>query len=135
MSEKNVIAEVAERFKAERKRVDISHERVGEACGVSGRSVISWEQGVKIPSHCLAILAGHGFDVNYILTGVRTPKPAAAIAEGGAEYRSVSKREARILDLLSDLPDEQVRQVQDAAEKEKQLKELREELAEARRKA
>lgn len=128
--------EIGQRLREERERLGYTQEEFAAIGGSSKASQSSWEAGQAFPNaRFLAAISEIGADVGYIVTGVRTPKPAAAIAEGGAEYRSVSKREARILDLLSDLPDEQVRQVQDAAEKEKQLKELREELAEARRKA
>jgi transcriptional regulator with XRE-family HTH domain len=141
MEEKNFIAEVAERFREERQRLGLSHEETGTACAVSGRSVISWEQGVKIPSHALAMLSGKGFDVTFILTGERVPNAAKPteqaqhqVQEQGGEYRVVTPKQAAILDLLNGLGDDALRDVQAVAEKEKLLKELQEGLADIKRK-
>ena len=59
-------------FKKERLRLKLSQAFIAEECDVSSRTVIRWEKGAAIPSDKLEILIRHGFDAQYILTGVRS---------------------------------------------------------------
>lgn len=134
MDENNFVKKVAERLREERLRLNYSQEEVGTACGMSGRTVISWEQGSKVPSHCLAMLVVKGFDVTYILTGVRVSatqsqepakaeeKPvsyeATALEEEGEE--DFSQQEKVIVKKLRKLPQRERDEIQELVEKAEQ---------------
>jgi transcriptional regulator with XRE-family HTH domain len=127
---------IGNRIKEERKRLHLNQTDFGAIGGVAKNTQINYETGERSPdAEYLARIAAAGADVGYILTGVRTPKPAAAIAEEGMEYRVVTKKQAAILDLIEDLDDKAVSQVQDVAENQKQFQEMKEELAELKKKA
>jgi len=60
------------RLKEERVRLKLSQGDICELCDVSKQTPYRWESGTPIPSDKLAILADHGFDAQYIITGVRS---------------------------------------------------------------
>lgn len=136
MSEKNFIEETSARFREERLRLGLNQDEIAAICEVSERTVISWESGAKIPSHAVGLLAPKGFDVAYVATGVRAGREEQArpqVMEPSAEYRAVTPREARILDLLDGLDDSALRDVQAIAEKEKLVQDLRADVDELRK--
>lgn len=115
---------IGQRIQEERDRLGLSKVALAEHCGVRREMIGRYENGEALPgAEVLAKFLSVGADVTYILTGVRTP-PKPAINESGAEYRTVTSREARILDLLDELGEEGLTQVQSIAEKEKRLQEL-----------
>lgn len=63
---------VSNRLKDERKRLKLTQKSIAEAVDMADKSVARWETGTPIPSDKLAILASLGFDVSYLLTGVRS---------------------------------------------------------------
>ena len=64
---------IASRFKEIRETLGISQTSAGKVCGVSKQTVIRWEQGENsIPSDAIELLGGHGFDVVYIMTGLKS---------------------------------------------------------------
>lgn len=60
---------VSERFKSERKRLNLSQEGLGNLIEVSESTVKRWENGASIPSDKLVLCAQQGFDISYILLG------------------------------------------------------------------
>lgn len=121
------------RLKDERTRLGMNQTDFGAIGSVKKETQLNYESGKRMPdAEYLAKIAAAGADVGYILTGARTPKPPAGVAENGTEYRLVTPREKAFLELMADLDDDGRRQIQELAEKEKRLKEL--EAAEAKRK-
>jgi len=59
------------RLKEERERLCLPQKQLIEGCGVTKQTVIRWEAGASIPSDKLAKLAELGFDVLYVVTGIR----------------------------------------------------------------
>jgi transcriptional regulator with XRE-family HTH domain len=130
------MSDFGDRLKEERLRMGLNQTEFGAIGGVKKGAQFNYEAGDRVPdADYLAKIAVAGADVAYILTGIRTPKPPAAIAEEGMEYRVVTKKQAAILDIIEDLDDKAVSQVQDVAENQKQIKEIKEELAKLRKKA
>ena len=75
---------VGNRFKEERKRLNYSHSYVGEAAGQATRyTVMNWENGKNTPSaESLIMLASVGFDMVYILTGIRSQPVEDTLTRG-----------------------------------------------------
>lgn len=83
--------EIGGRLREERKRLKLSQEKSAELSGVSRRAYVDWEKGTASPSaSALSAMAEHGFDVLYILTGVRAVRadesgPSAAYAHAAMD--------------------------------------------------
>jgi transcriptional regulator with XRE-family HTH domain len=118
-TEVNFIKEVASRFRAERLRLGMSQDDVASLCGVTSRSILSWESGVKIPSHYLAQLARHGFDAGFVLTGILT------ITVQNTQ-QSLTPEQKALLGLFSALSKEHQKEILQTAEEKKRLNELEE---------
>lgn len=65
------------RLGEERKRLGLNQNKVATYCEVSIKTVGRWEKNIPIPADKLALLAQLGYDINYILTGV---KPLSEVA-------------------------------------------------------
>lgn len=64
---------IADRLKEERSRLGITQEVFAKEIGVSSRSQINYEKGIRKPdSEYLYLASMHGLDINYIITGNRT---------------------------------------------------------------
>lgn len=62
-----------QRLKEERKRVGFTQPQLGEIVSLTKRTVIDWEKDKSSPTGIqLAAMAKHGFDVSYLITGMRT---------------------------------------------------------------
>lgn len=59
------------RLGEERKRLNLNQNKVAVYCEVSVKSIGRWEKNIPIPSDKLALLAQLGYDITYILTGVK----------------------------------------------------------------
>lgn len=59
------------RLGEERKRLSLNQNKVASYCDVSVKSVGRWEKNIPIPADKLALLAKLGYDITYILTGVK----------------------------------------------------------------
>lgn len=71
LSGENVRELIGLRLKEERERLSYSQVDFAAAGGASKRSQIDWEQGKLVPNaEFLALVAGLGVDVQYVLTGV-----------------------------------------------------------------
>ncbi len=63
-----------DRLKKERKRLGLNQTDFDDICGASKRTVVDWEKDKTSPkAQQLMAMAEHGIDVNYLLTGKRTP--------------------------------------------------------------
>jgi transcriptional regulator with XRE-family HTH domain len=70
---------IGERLRSERARLGLSQGAVAEICGINKATPSTWEKGSQTPNAAvLAVLAGHGFDVLFITTGVRAFDPSTA---------------------------------------------------------
>ncbi len=87
-------------FKNERLRLNMTQTEVAELCDVSKKTIINWEKETPIPSDKLNLLACAGFDVQYIVTGIRS-KNLGEISEKSVRSIEVESTEAK--DLLNEL--------------------------------
>lgn len=72
MRNATVRQEIGTRLLEERARLDMTQQGVAEAVGVTRLSVIQYESGRSSPSaETLAAMEAAGFDVRYVLTGMR----------------------------------------------------------------
>lgn len=116
-TEDNFIMEVASRFRAERLRLEMSQDDVASICGVTSRSILSWESGVKIPSHYLAQLAHYKFDVGFVLTGVKNEEKITEL--------TMSQRKAlKMAELFEALNEDQQKEILAAVKDKKRMNEL-----------
>jgi transcriptional regulator with XRE-family HTH domain len=83
-------------LKENRKILNIQQKKIAGICDVSVNTVQNWEKGKPIPSDKLALLAHQGFDVQYIVTGIRSTNLPQV--ESSTEAEQVSKLE--LLDTL-----------------------------------
>lgn len=92
--------EIADRLKEERERLGLSQTAFGQLGGAGKTTVIAWERGSAFPNAAfLALLAEHGLDVAYVVTGSRKgPPPLTLTAEEQVlldHFRSASKEVRR----------------------------------------
>lgn len=66
----------SERFKSERKRLNLSQEGLAALIDVSESTIKRWESGAAIPSDKLSLCIEQGFDVVYILLGRKVEEVA-----------------------------------------------------------
>ncbi len=59
------------RLGGERKRLHLNQNKVATYCDVSVKTVGRWEKSIPIPADKLSLLAQLGYDITYILTGVK----------------------------------------------------------------
>ncbi|WP_354399262.1 helix-turn-helix transcriptional regulator [Variovorax sp. OAS795] len=77
---KEIRASVSARLKKERERLGWSQAALADAASAARRTVGAWESGATVPgADALALLAQHGFDALYIVTGQRTPSTFASL--------------------------------------------------------
>ena len=62
---------ICRRLREERARLALTQTEAALLCGAGRRTYLNWEAETPIPSDRLAMLGEHGFDTQYILTGVR----------------------------------------------------------------
>ncbi len=87
---------LAERFRSERKRLNLSAESVAHFCKVSNSTVFNWEaRKARIPLAAVAILCQHGLDIEAL---VRTETPEVHIAlHPAGEGRTVAAPHSLLL--------------------------------------
>ena len=102
-----ILISIGERLKNERDRFGMSQSdlaAIAEKKGVPGttrHSQANYEKGKQSPSAAyLAALAESGFDVQYIVTGIR----AGEVTEVKGEYMVVRKDQKALLDNLEHCP-------------------------------
>jgi hypothetical protein len=125
----SVMARAKEAFNAK------TDSALAECLGMKVTAYNNRKKSGSIPyEELIEAAVSRNVDVSWLLTGILT-QPPAVIAEEGVEYRVVTKKQAAILDILGDLDDKSVNYVQDVAENQKQFQEMKEELAELKKKA
>ena len=86
---------IGDRLKSERKRLRLSAAKLGELVGVHANTQYRYERGEMAPdTNYLEQLSGLGFDVGYVVTGVKrevllTPDEELLLMD----YRSLSPQE------------------------------------------
>lgn len=78
---------VCSRLADERKRLILNQNQVAEYCGVSVKTIGRWEKNIPIPADKLSLLIQLGYDITYILTGVRL-SPQIAGQDAAAKVRN-----------------------------------------------
>lgn len=67
------------RLGEERKRLHLNQNKVATYCEVSIKTIGRWEKSIPIPADKLALLAQLGYDITYILTGVKLAPQVAGL--------------------------------------------------------
>lgn len=80
----------SERFKSERKRLNLSQDGLANLIDVSESTIKRWESGAAIPSDKLTLCAEHGFDVVFILLGKKIGEVANASSKFEDEFDLVN---------------------------------------------
>ena len=78
------------RLGEERKRLNLNQNKVAVYCDVNVKTVGRWEKNIPIPADKLALLAQLGYDITYILTGVKLA-PQVAGLEAAANVWNLTK--------------------------------------------
>ncbi|MDH1333510.1 helix-turn-helix domain-containing protein [Comamonas thiooxydans] len=77
---------IGERIKEERFRLDMPQLAFAEACNVSRGALLKWEKGEATPNAgVLALMAGLGVDVLYVVTGQRANASESTLAPAERE--------------------------------------------------
>ena len=76
---KNKAINVCKRLGEERKRLNLNQNKVAAYCEVSVKTVGRWEKNIPIPADKLSLMAQLGYDITYILTGVKLAPQAAGL--------------------------------------------------------
>ncbi|MDI9855218.1 helix-turn-helix domain-containing protein [Comamonas sp. 17RB] len=78
--------QIAERLREERLRLGIAQVDFAEACAVSRNALMQWERGEATPNAAgLAVMAGLGVDVLYVVTGQRAGEAESTLAPAERE--------------------------------------------------
>ena len=67
------------RLGEERKRLSLNQNKVAAYCEVSVKTIGRWEKTIPIPADKLALLAQLGYDITYILTGIKLAPQVAGL--------------------------------------------------------
>jgi len=90
------------RLGEERKRLNLSQNKIAEYCEVNVKSVGRWEKNIPIPADKLALLAQLGYDITYILTGVKLAPQTAGLDIASQIWKmSHNDKTPQILDTIS----------------------------------
>lgn len=72
---------MSERLRDERMRLTLSQVAFADACGVNRGTLATWEKGEQSPTAAvLAVMAGLGVDVLYVVTGTRAGESEGTLA-------------------------------------------------------
>ena len=98
------------RLGEERKRLGLNQNKVASYCEVSVKSVGRWEKNIPIPADKLALLAQLGYDMTFILTGVKLAPQVAGLDKASQVWNTeqpvsdtISKEQETWLDVLENL--------------------------------
>ena len=73
---------IGDRLKEERDRLKLSQPAVADAAGVSKKTQIDYEKNRTPPdANYFGVLAGLGFDISYVITGMRIENAARTPVE------------------------------------------------------
>ena len=109
---------ICRRLGEERKRLHLNQNKVATYCEVSVKSVGRWERNIPIPADKLALMAQLGYDITYILTGVKLAPQVAGLEAASQVWNTnngndktqqasdtISKEQETWLDVLENLTD------------------------------
>lgn len=90
----NLSCEIAQRFAEELEQLELSVSEIARRMGQPHQRIRDVLRArTRLPTDLLALAVGLGVDVNYILTGVRTPAPKTQAERKLIDhYRSSSKQ-------------------------------------------
>ena len=98
------------RLGEERKRLGLNQNKVASYCEVSVKSVGRWEKNIPIPADKLSLLAQLGYDITFILTGVKLAPQTAGLDEASQVWNikqpasdAISKEQETWLGVLENL--------------------------------
>lgn len=78
---------IGARLQEERKRIGLNQDDFSQRIGVAKRTLAGYESGSgEVGAAALAMAAGLGVDVLYVVTGERTPMPADCLSAEEAEF-------------------------------------------------
>jgi transcriptional regulator with XRE-family HTH domain len=110
---------IGKRLKEERERLGFTVVAFAEAAGSKKHTVIDWQNDVSSPPAArLAMLAEHGVDLLYVLTGSRS-QPIVADPE-----IELSRRERAFWDMYKELDDKDQREIYHDIQEKKRLADL-----------
>ncbi len=91
------------RLGEERKRLNLNQNKVAAYCEVNVKSVGRWERNIPIPADKLALLAQLGYDITYILTGVKLAPQVAGLEAASQVWKTNDNvdKPPQISDLMS----------------------------------
>lgn len=95
--------EIGSRLQEERRRCGLTQLQIAEALGIAKRTQANWESGTSdaTASYLSRCAAEFGFDVPYILTGVRTTLAADSLSQAEdvvvKQYRSLPEEDQRAI--------------------------------------
>ena len=81
------------RLGEERKRLSLNQNKVAVYCEVSVKTVGRWEKNIPIPADKLALLAQLGYDITYILTGVKLSSQTAGLEAASNVWKIAADKE------------------------------------------
>ena len=101
MSEINFTS-IGSRLREERDRIGMSQDGLAVSCGVSRRTLVAWEKGDQFPNAgVLALMAGAGLDVLYVLTASRSaPMESTLSADEQTLLNNFKKADQKARSLL-----------------------------------
>ena len=94
------------RLGEERKRLNLNQNKVAVYCDVNVKTVGRWEKNIPIPADKLALLVQLGYDITYILTGVKLA-PQVAGLEAAANVWNLTKDQNTAQDASGAISQEQ----------------------------
>ena len=95
--------EIGSRLQEERKRCGLTQLQIAEALGIAKRTQANWESGASdaTASYLSRLANEFGFDVPYILSGVRTTLASAALSHEEdvviRQFRSLLEEDQRAI--------------------------------------
>lgn len=94
---------IGKRLEQLRNEHGLVQPQLAELCGVSKKTIIEYEKDRTSPTAVfLAVLAEKGWDIQYIITGVRTEE---LIKEQAAEYQVLSNQAKALVDNWEHCPE------------------------------
>lgn len=79
------------RLGEERKRLSLNQHKIADYCDVSVKTIGRWEKNIPIPADKLALLAQLGYDITYILTGMKLASQIAGLDAASTVWNSVNR--------------------------------------------
>jgi transcriptional regulator with XRE-family HTH domain len=115
-------------IKEERLRLGLTQKRLGELLGVSNSFVSQLEKGLSaLPMDKLPLLAMHGFDVQYLVTGVRSTNMNAVTEQTAKDEEWLEIKVTRLSetqrDVVKRMVSDMVQEMERANEREQKARE------------